>query len=233
MKVLATAIALTLIAVNCSNYGLYDKMANPASITNSGSGISLQIFVGSTLTDGSMAPLASAGAAMGCSGTGFAAADCYCNFVAVSNGIAQPGQMYIAWLSTGSGAITPLDMTCRIQGMSGVNCSIPQGSPTWKNRAGQVVANGYAQLFSGNLANAIQYDQTGAPLSSTSIFTATSMSGNSTGTACGNTPADWSSTGGSTATTGSSTATNANWTNMSTSGSCATPMSYVYCLGRP
>jgi len=223
MKVLATAIAVTLVTVNCSNYGLYDKMANPASITNSGQ--ALLAFVSSMTTQPSF-PAATSTFATGfpaCNSlTGLPQADCACMQMATQANLPVTQSGYVAWLS-----ISTADMTCRIQGVVNTHCTLPMGSgPAWVNTMGQTVAIGYGDLFGGILKNAIQFSQMKGPPADPVVWTGTSADGtNAASGTCG----DWTS---GTGMYGDSLSTSATWTNNGSTACGGTPHS-IYCFARP
>lgn len=230
-------IAILFLVTNyCHNNHLADVLENPGGgETHLGIGgltaNDRYIFVGSTQTDGSMAQLVAATSGT-CSGTGLSAADCYCQYMASSNGMAPNGEIYIAWLSLGISASTQLDMTCRLKGQaSGIQCSIPAGGPKWLNKGNQIVANGYAELFGAVFQSPVQYSETGTSISSTSIFTGTSANGEAVGSACGS-GQDWSNASSGSPTMGDSSSTTGTWTAYGT-GMCNTLANYIYCIGRP
>jgi hypothetical protein len=216
-----TLTTMALLAAHCNNYGLLDKLQDPTSGSSTASS-KFYAFVHPTVTLGNMSGLVNGG----CAGNGLTRADCACQDMAVANGLVKTtGTTFVAWLSG-----TANTMSCRITGVSGTNCTLPTGGPSWYNTQEEIIASGYQDLFDGIITNPIKYQADKAATAATSVWTGTGINGNLAGTGDGqSTCTDWTSTGTATPVLGSPTAVNASWTNASQGATCGNS-NVIYCF---
>lgn len=220
-------LVTTLLLVNqCTNIGLSNYLEKPGTSSGNSSSQKLYAFITSQLTLGDMSGFTNGG----CTGNGFARADCACTDLAIANGLmTKPGGLFRAWLS---GQMD--DMTCRLQGFAGNSCGIPTGSYTWYNTNEEQIAASYGDLFDGALAAGLKYTETRTLSGATSVWTGTDANGlrsNAGGSASNCT--DWTITTTAAPVVGTVGATNASWSNNTTPGStCGTSLP-VYCFGIP
>lgn len=213
MKAMVTAIFLAVFALQCNNYDLADKLANPG---NSNSLQSHYMFVSSLTADGLMGNLTNGG----CSGGGINQADCSCRDLAKAVGLLN-SDTYVAWLSASTHKAL-----CRIQGLADGTCS-PNSIISWYNRKNELLASSLGELVSGNLKTAVRYNENGVETTATEVFTGT----NSTGIAAPNTCSNWSLTASVFADVGDPRATNADWSQKASGQiSCTANMRPIYCV---
>lgn len=211
-------IAITFIA--CNHYGLVDKLENPG-----GQVVGLYAFVTSQKTKGDMTELATGI----CSGNGISRADCACNSLAAANNrITKEGGRFVAWLANSMD-----DMTCRLQGLVGSNCSLPAASTTWYNTSGAPIASSFADLVDGNLSAPIVYTETGASLGTGNVWSGTDPNGLRTGAgAAASNCSGWADGSSGTGQVGRAEATDMNWSNAGSNNICNVQNS-IYCFAMP
>lgn len=169
-------LAITFIAAGCMNIGLHDMLSDPASTAkdnNTGPKPHLA-FVSSDITLGDFSTFTS-GIYASCGPiAGIDRADCACQAMAISAHLpAPPSGEYIAWLSDSTA-----DMSCRIQGnKTQSSCTIPEGGPQWRDPAGNLIFDGYADMFGGVPHNALKMQETGIETASSFAWTGTSTAG--------------------------------------------------------
>jgi hypothetical protein len=223
---IATGLFFALFCVHCQNYGLRDKLENPGGfsstppITPPGAPRTLYAFITSVTSRGNMADFS----VPGCAGTGIGKADCVCQNLASAAGFQGT---YVAWLSTATN-----DMTCRLFGQAGSNCSLTSGS-SWYNTQDQLLAVGTAELFSGNLRNPLQYTETRTlATGGTAIWSGTDGSGLAVnGGAASSTCNTWAANIMQTAAGGSLGSLTSSWTNGATPSCSAS--GNIYCFALP
>lgn len=214
--------ALLLLLNNCSNFGLMEKLENPGGSSTVGN-IKTYIFTHDVVTLGDMSGLVNGG----CSGNGLSRADCACHDKAVAAGLVKnQNAKFIAWLSDGSN-----DMKCRIQDRLGQTvCTLPTATIEWYNPLNQLVAGGYAQLFSGQLLANVNYAANGSGTpAGTNVYTGTLTDGSNNGGAAAVNCNNWTANISQTASGGTSGSMTSTWTTGG-SPSCASS-AYIICLG--
>ncbi len=225
---LLTSALLCISMLQCNNYSLADKLANPG-VSNSTSQERLIAFVASASSLANFTGYI-AGAYASCAGfSGQGRADCACQIMAANAGLSMPKSgKYISWTS-----ITSNDMRCRIQGIfNQTTCaSIPSGGPLWVNTNGVSIANGYSGLFSGNLMSALNLTENKGAPPSTDVWTGTNSDGTIAGTGATATCTDW--TGAGNGISGTTNSSGVIWTNNSSSSSCSSSSLPVYCFAQP
>lgn len=213
-------LVLAFFSANCTNYGLYDKLADPTSAFRSDR---LHAFVSSVATIGDMSALGG----NGCAGTGLAVADCYCQNTARNAGLLMSStSKFVAFLSS-SPSIS--DMKCRIMGLSGLggNCN-PPGSPIWYDTNKNPVAQGYGgSIFPSALLSPLNLTETKAITQAVFAWTGTLNTGLNSSSAC----SDWASTGGN-GTVGAIGSITGAWTDNAAPQACPTPLP-IYCFAVP
>lgn len=209
----------------CSNYGLKDKLENPGGGT--GTADRLYIFVSSISTNGDTTGLVNGGC--GSIGVGINRADCSCTELARSAGLLRSStSKFVAWLSDNNNN----DMTCRINGGTGANCS-NTGGPSWYNTFNELIATGYADLFDSALNAAIKYTENRTPSAFATVWSGTDANGLRTGAGvAANNCSGWTTTAG-TGTTGSIGAVDAFWSNNAGIPTCNAAPLPVYCIAQP
>jgi hypothetical protein len=68
-------------------------------------------------------------------------------------------------------------MTCRLQGLSGNNCSLPVGSFSWFNTNDQLIATGFGDLFDGQLLAPVNYTETRIQKDGVQVWSGTDANG--------------------------------------------------------
>jgi hypothetical protein len=161
-----TILLATVLLLRCNNYGLLDKLENPGG---GGTPLKLYAFVTNQTSKGGMAEFTDAS----CIGSGLTRADCICDHLAIANGLqSKSGGIFKAWLSG-----TDDDMTCRLQGLSGNNCSVPVGSFGWFNTNDQLIATGFGDLFDGQLLAPVNYTETRIQKDGVQVWSGTDANG--------------------------------------------------------
>lgn len=219
MKIRALWLLSATLSFNqCNHYGLLDKLENP------GGDFKLYAFV---TENGPTGMLSGTPSGTNCNGSGLPLADCACDSFAQNAGILHKQQAYRAWLSDSTN-----DMTCRLQGLSGNNCTLPSGNVTWYNTNNEIIATSYHDLMDGNLSAPIQYTQY-RTLKLANVWTGTDPNGLRADAGSGaSNCTGW--TIGSTAQTGRvgySGATGLNWSNAG-NVTCENQNS-IYCFAVP
>jgi hypothetical protein len=154
------------LLLRCNNYGLLDKLENPGG---GGAPLKLYAFVTNQISKGDMTEFTDAS----CIGNGLPRADCICDHLAIANGLqSKPGGIFKAWLSG-----TADDMTCRLQGLSGNNCSLPVGSFSWFNTNDQLIATDFGDLFDGQLLAPVNYTETRIQKDGVQVWSGTDANG--------------------------------------------------------
>ncbi len=215
---IAGAVLFAMMA--CNNYGLRDKLENPGAATYSDR---LHVFVSSISTIGNMSALQM----NGCTGSGLAVADCYCQNTANNAGLLMsPTSKFVAFLSSSP---TVSDMKCRISGASGAGGSCnPTGSPIWYDTNRIAVAQGYgAGIFPGALLSPLTLTESKSTTPAGNAWTGTLSTGLNSSSAC----SDWASTGGM-GTVGAIGSITGTWTDTAAPQNCVN--SYpIYCFAIP
>lgn len=227
MQVCAIACAVFSVT-QCTNYGLYEKMADPESVLPE----TLTAFVLSMSTNGDMS-LYTGGPLSQCNGyTGIFRADCACQTAATNNNLPMPKSgTYVAWMSLVAAPFA-WDMTCRIQGRPGTACAAPKKDARWKDTVGETIASSYSRLFSGVLEKPVNRTESGSVFAGNKAWTGTQPNGLVVGSgASAATCDDWMDGSSMTAYTGDPAQTNAFWT-QDTSSLCSTSSNSVYCFAQ-
>jgi len=161
-----TILLATVLLLRCNNYGLLDKLENPGG---GGAPLKLYAFVTDQISKGDMTEFPDAS----CIGNSLPRADCICDHLAIANGLQhKSGGIFKAWLSG-----TDDDMTCRLQGLSGNNCSLPVGSFSWFNTNDQLIATGFGDLFDGQLLAPVNYTETRIQKDGVQVWSGTDANG--------------------------------------------------------
>lgn len=211
------------LCANCNNYGLLDKLENPGSTTSTTTAQKkLYAFVTGAASKGDMADFVVAG----CAGTGLTKADCVCQNLAAANGLLQgTNPKFVAWLSDATN-----DMTCRIFGGGGVNCT-QTGGYSWYNTMEELLFAGVGELQSGVVRNPLKYTETKSlAIVGNNVWTGTNSNGSTAGSAA-TTCANWSANISQTGMAGSLGNLTATWTNNLTPSCSSTAQ--IYCFAVP
>jgi len=219
-------LSLAICAINCSNIGLYDKIANPGSATNGGIyenfTTNYYAFTSSWSSPGDMSGLPYPECNM--QPDGLSRADCACTRAAAENNLRKnAGHTYKAYL--GNKGIN-LEARCRLAGLPAA-CS-PSTPGPWFNTIGQIVVNTFSEL-SGSLQNSLQYDAKGNIVGTPATWTGAGASGNAQDE-CGGNWIDGSS--GATASIGDSSKVNTSWQSNGSVPLCNN-LNRIYCFATP
>lgn len=228
MQVCAIACAVFSVT-QCTNYGLYEKMADPESVLPE----TLTAFVLSLSTNGAMGSYTAGPLSQCNSSSGIFRADCACQTAATNNNLPMPKSgTYVAWMSL---VATPFawDMTCRIQGRPGTACAAPKKDARWKDTVGETIASSYTRLFSGALEKPVNRTESGSVLASGKAWTGTQPNGLVVGSDPSvDTCNDWTDGGSMTAYTGDPNLTDTQWTVYSSSSYCNASLTSIYCFAQ-
>ncbi|MBV6494320.1 MAG: hypothetical protein LDLANPLL_02351 [Turneriella sp.] len=211
-------LALTLLALQCNNYGLVDKLENPSTEVFTDK---LYIFVSSWTTAGDM----SGQPFPGCSSLiGLSKADCACTRAAATGNLRKSrSHEYRAYLGIASGG-SAIDPRCRVLGL-GSGCITVTGP--WYNTLGELVANDSSAFTGSPLSKAIKYTEMRGDFSPDLVWTGAGASGNHVSGCPG-----WNDNSvGSSANVGDRNATNSTWQSISTP-TCNTTQR-IYCMAVP
>ncbi len=222
-------VCVALTSTQCTNYGLYEKFADPESTLPE----KLVAFVLSGSTNGAMDSY-NAGLYVSCSSySSIFRADCACQVAATNAGLPMPKSgKYVAWMSLAAPPL-PWDMTCRIQGEMGTACAAPKKDASWKTTVGNTIASSRGRLFSGSLEAPLNRDQITGIVSNMKVWTGTNPDGTVAGSAGAATCDDWTNGSSYTATIGDPASNDSNWTQYSTSATCdGGGMTSIYCFGQ-
>jgi len=222
-RFIAPAFLSVALTANCTNIGLLEQLENPAG------GLTLTAFVASANSTGDLNGYSAGVLFASCGGLqGLLRADCACQNMAFSAGLAESGK-YIAFMSAAAN-----DMTCRITGNTSqlLNCPIPSGGPNWATTTGQRIAKGYAGLLSGTLLNPLNITEfKTAPASASFVWTGTQPGGqffNNGSNNCG----DFTTGSVSNSVVGDFNSTSSTWINTGSVQGCTISTGTIYCLAR-
>jgi hypothetical protein len=166
-KVNSAVLVMLLAFGACNNYGLVEKLQNPAVAETVGK---FYAFVTPQATLGDMSGLTNGNCT---AATGLARADCSCTDYAKSAGLLPTSTgKFVGWMSNAAN-----DMRCRIPGISDTTCALADGTYTWYNTSQEILATSLSDLFDSSLGAQLRYTQNGTVSSDSQAYSGTLATG--------------------------------------------------------